>query len=240
VFAPHTGYDQAITIFSPDGRLFQVEYAVEAVRRGTSAIGVKVKEGVVLAVEKRLTSSLMEISSVTKIYVIDEHVGAAIAGLHADARRLIDYARVQAQINRLYYEEPITIEDLTRAICDLKQNYTQFSGVRPFGVALLIAGVDVTGPRLFSTHPSGAYWEWQATAIGRNEERAREYLEKNYKSNLTINQATKLAINALKTTMEEELKPENIEIAQTLVKTKKFEILPIKKVENILKEIKED
>ena len=240
MFAPHTGYDQAITIFSPDGRLFQVEYAVEAVRRGTSAIGVKVKEGVVLAVEKRLTSSLMEINSVTKIYVIDEHVGAAIAGLHADARRLIDYARVQAQINRLYYEEPITIEDLTRTICDLKQNYTQFSGVRPFGVALLVAGVDVTGPRLFSTHPSGAYWEWQATAIGRNEERAREYLEKNYKSNLTINQATKLAINALKTTMEEELKPENIEIAQALVKTKNFEILPIKRVETILKEIKED
>ena len=223
MFAPHTGYDQAITIFSPDGRLFQVEYAVEAVRRGTSAIGVKVKEGVVLAVEKRLTSSLMEISSVTKIYVIDEHVGAAIAGLHADARRLIDYARVQAQINRLYYEEPITIEDLTRAICDLKQNYTQFAGVRPFGVALLIAGVDVTGPRLFSTHPSGAYWEWQATAIGRGAQGVNDMLEKEYKKELSLGEAIKLALKSLREVAEKELEPDNVELAVASVENKVFE-----------------
>nr|MDO8044609.1 archaeal proteasome endopeptidase complex subunit alpha [Candidatus Baldrarchaeota archaeon] len=223
MFAPHTGYDQAITIFSPDGRLFQVEYAVEAVRRGTSAIGVKVKEGVVLAVEKRLTSSLMEINSVTKVYVIDEHVGAAIAGLHADARRLIDYARVQAQINRLYYEEPITIEDLTRAICDLKQNYTQFSGVRPFGVALLIAGVDATGPRLFSTHPSGAYWEWQATAIGRGAQRVNDMLEKEYKKELSLDEAIKLALKSLKEVAEKELEPDNVELAVASIENKVFE-----------------
>jgi len=223
VFAPHTGYDQAITIFSPDGRLFQVEYAVEAVRRGTSAIGVKVKEGVVLAVEKRLTSSLMEINSVTKVYVIDEHVGAAIAGLHADARRLIDYAREQAQINRLYYEEPITIEDLTRAICDLKQNYTQFSGVRPFGVALLIAGVDATGPRLFSTHPSGAYWEWQATAIGRGAQRVNDMLEKEYKKEFSLDEAIKLALKSLKEIAEKELEPDNVELAVATIENKVFE-----------------
>jgi len=223
VFAPHTGYDQAITIFSPDGRLFQVEYAVEAVRRGTSAIGVKVKEGVVLAVEKRLTSSLMEINSVTKIYVIDEHVGAAIAGLHADARRLIDYARVQAQINRLYYEEPITIEQLTKVICDLKQNYTQFAGVRPFGVALLIAGVDATGPRLFSTHPSGAYWEWQATAIGRGAQRVNDILEKEYKKEFSLDEAIKLALKSLKEVAEKELEPDNVELAVASIENKVFE-----------------
>ncbi len=222
---PGMGYDRAITIFSPDGRLFQVEYAVEAVRRGTSAIGVKVKEGVVLAVEKRLTSSLMEINSVTKIYVIDEHVGAAIAGLHADARRLIDYARVQAQINRLYYEEPITIEDLTRTICDLKQNYTQSAGVRPFGVALLIAGVDVTGPRLFSTHPSGAYWEWQATAIGRGAQRVNEILEKEYKRELSLNEAIKLALKSLREVAEKELEPYNVELAVASIENKIFEKL---------------
>ena len=223
MFAPHTGYDQAITIFSPDGRLFQVEYAVEAVRRGTSAIGVKVKEGVVLAVEKRLTSSLMEINSVTKIYVIDEHVGAAIAGLHADARRLIDYARVQAQINRLYYEEPITIEQLTKVICDLKQNYTQFAGVRPFGVALLIAGVDATGPRLFSTHPSGAYWEWQATAIGRGAQRVNDILEKEYKKEFSLDEAIKLALKSLKEVAEKELEPDNVELAVASIENKVFE-----------------
>ncbi|MEX2702539.1 MAG: archaeal proteasome endopeptidase complex subunit alpha [Candidatus Baldrarchaeota archaeon] len=223
MFAPHTGYDQAITIFSPDGRLFQVEYAVEAVRRGTSAIGVKVKEGVVLAVEKRLTSSLMEINSVTKVYVIDEHVGAAIAGLHADARRLIDYARIQAQINRLYYEEPITIEQLTKAVCDLKQNYTQSAGVRPFGVALLIAGVDATGPRLFSTHPSGAYWEWQATAIGRGAQRVNDMLEKEYKKEFSLDEAIKLALKSLKEIAEKELEPDNVELAVATIENKVFE-----------------
>ena len=225
MFAPHTGYDQAITIFSPDGRLFQVEYAVEAVKRGTTIIGVKVKEGVVLAAEKRSTTPLMDSKTLDKIYVIDEHVGAAIAGLHADARRLIDYARVQAQINRLYYEEPITIEQLTKTVCDLKQNYTQFAGVRPFGVALLIAGVDVTGPRLFSTHPSGAYWEWQATAIGRGAQRVNEILEKEYKRELSLNEAIKLALKSLREVAEKELEPYNVELAVASIENKIFEKL---------------
>ena len=222
---PGMGYDRAITIFSPDGRLFQVEYAVEAVKRGTTIIGVKVKEGVVLAAEKRSTTPLMDSKTLDKIYVIDEHVGAAIAGLHADARRLIDYARVQAQINRLYYEEPITIEQLTKTVCDLKQNYTQFAGVRPFGVALLIAGVDVTGPRLFSTHPSGAYWEWQATAIGRGAQRVNEILEKEYKRELSLNEAIKLALKSLREVAEKELEPYNVELAVASIENKIFEKL---------------
>ncbi len=222
---PGMGYDRAITVFSPDGRLFQVEYAMEAVRRGTTVIGVKVKDGVVLAAEKRLTTPLMDSDTVDKIYVIDEHVGAAIAGLHADARRLVDYARVQAQVNRLYYEEPITIEQLTKAVCDLKQNYTQFAGVRPFGVALLIAGVDITGPRLFSTHPSGAYWEWQATAIGRGAQKVNEILEKEYKRELSLEDAIKLSIKSLKEVSEKKLEPENIELAVVSVSDKKIKKL---------------
>ena len=222
---PGMGYDRAITIFSPDGRLFQVEYAMEAVKRGTTIIGVKAKEGVVLAAEKRSTTPLMDSETLDKIYVIDEHVGAAIAGLHADARRLIDYARVQAQINRLYYEEPITIEQLTKTVCNLKQNYTQFAGVRPFGVALLIAGVDVTGPRLFSTHPSGAYWEWQATAIGRGAQRVNEILEKEYKRELSLNEAIKLALKSLREVAEKELEPYNVELAVASIENKIFKKL---------------
>ena len=220
---PGMGYDRAITIFSPDGRLFQVEYAMEAVKRGTTIIGVKVKEGVVLTAEKRSTTPLIDSETLDKIYVIDEHVGAAIAGLHADARRLIDYARVQAQINRLYYEEPITIEQLTKVICDLKQNYTQFAGVRPFGVALLIAGVDATGPRLFSTHPSGAYWEWQATAIGRGAQRVNDILEKEYKKEFSLDEAIKLALKSLKEVAEKELEPDNVELAVASIENKVFE-----------------
>jgi len=198
---------------------------MEAVKRGTTIIGVKVKEGVVLAAEKRSTTPLMDSETLDKIYVIDEHVGAAIAGLHADARRLIDYARVQAQINRLYYEEPITIEQLTKTVCDLKQNYTQFAGVRPFGVALLVAGVDVTGPRLFSTHPSGAYWEWQATAIGRGAQRVNEILEKEYKRELSLNEAIKLALKSLREVAEKELEPYNVELAVASIENKIFEKL---------------
>jgi len=196
---------------------------MEAVKRGTTIIGVKVKEGVILTAEKRSTTPLIDSETLDKIYVIDEHVGAAIAGLHADARRLIDYARVQAQINRLYYEEPITIEQLTKAVCDLKQNYTQFAGVRPFGVALLIAGVDATGPRLFSTHPSGAYWEWQATAIGRGAQRVNDMLEKEYKKELSLDEAIKLALKSLKEVAEKELEPDNVELAVASIENKVFE-----------------
>jgi len=235
VFRPEMGYDRAITVFSPDGRLFQVEYAVEAVRRGTAAIGVKVVDGVILAVEKRITSPLMEPSSLRKIYVIDEHIGVAIAGLHADARRLVDYARVQAQVNKLYYDEPIMIEELTRIVCDLKQNYTQYAGVRPFGVSLLVAGIDAKGPHLFSTHPSGAYWEWHATAIGGGEEAAKEVLEKGYKEDMSIDDAYKLALEALKSAIKAELKPENVELAEVLTSTKKFRILSPEETKEIVK-----
>ncbi|MEM4699491.1 MAG: archaeal proteasome endopeptidase complex subunit alpha, partial [Candidatus Nezhaarchaeales archaeon] len=163
---PGLGYDRAITVFSPDGRLFQVEYALEAVRRGWTTLGVKCVEGVVLAVEKKKILPLVDPSSMEKIWKIDEHVGVAYAGLASDGRVLIDRARVEAQINRLIYDEPIDIEMLTRRISDLKQLYTQHAGVRPFGVSFLIAGVDKTGPKLFMTEPSGAYAGYYATAIG--------------------------------------------------------------------------
>jgi len=199
---PETGYDRAITIFSPDGRLFQVEYAIEAVRRGTTAIGLRAANGVVLAVEKRILSKLVEEFTIEKIFKIDEHSGAAIAGLTADARILINQARVQAQINRLTYDEDIPIETMTRYIGDLKQRYTQTAGVRPFGVKLLIAGVDATGPKLYVTDPSGTYIGYQAVAIGSGEQTVTEFLEKEFKENADINDNIKLALNALALVVE--------------------------------------
>ncbi|MHA1836276.1 MAG: archaeal proteasome endopeptidase complex subunit alpha, partial [Candidatus Odinarchaeia archaeon] len=149
------GYDSAITIFSPDGRLFQVEYAIEAVRHGTPIVGLKVKNGVALVALKKEAPPLMDEKSTQKIFRIDFHIGSAIAGLHADARILIDFARVQAQIERLTYDEPIMVETLVKKISDMKQVYTQQAGIRPFGVSLLIAGYDAKGPQLYSTDPSG-------------------------------------------------------------------------------------
>jgi proteasome alpha subunit len=174
-------YDRAITIFSPEGRLYQVEYALEAVRRGKTAVGIKAANGVVIGVHKEATSPLMDLEQIQKIYVIEKHIGCAIAGLHADARILVDFARVQSQINQITYGEPIDVEVLTKKVCDLKQQYTQVGGIRPFGVSLLVVGADRQGPQVFTTDPSGSYWSWRATAIGFNSDAARDYLEKHYK-----------------------------------------------------------
>src|SRR5674536_357357 len=154
--APQMGYDRAITVFSPDGRLFQVEYAREAVKRGTTSVGIKARDGVVLLVDKRISSRLLEPQSTEKIFQVDDHIGAVTSGLVADARALVDRARVDAQINRVVYNEPIGIETLAKKIADHKQTFTQYGGVSPYGTPLLIGGIDDTGPRLFETDPSGA------------------------------------------------------------------------------------
>ncbi len=236
MFTPGFGYDRAITIFSPDGRLFQVEYALEAVKRGTTAVGVRCPEGVVLAVEKRVVP-LQE--SVEKIYIIDDHIGTAIAGLTSDARILVAEARLQAQINKLNYDTPISVEILTKRIGDLKQLYTQHAGVRPFGVSLLIAGVDDYGSHLFVTDPSGTYWGYKATAIGAGASSAMEILEKEYRDDLDINSAILLALKSLKNAMGSEFDSKKVEVAVALMKTKKFEKLPAEEVENFIQKLKE-
>jgi proteasome alpha subunit len=218
---PGVGYDSAITVFSPDGRLFQVEYAVEAIRRGTIAVGVKIKSDVIIIAENKL-EQLMEPADNTKIYLIDNHIMASIAGLQADARRLVDYARVQAQVNRLTYDEAISVETLTRRLCDLMQQYTQQAGVRPFGVALMLAGVDESGPELFTTFPSGSYWNWKASTIGRGADAAREYFEKNYSFDLSRDEAIVLGLKALTNGIKETLPPEKLEIAYVSAEDKKY------------------
>jgi len=205
-------YDRAITVFSPDGRLFQVEYAREAVKRGTTTVGLKFKDGVVLIIDKRITSRLIEPSSIEKIFVIDDHIGCATSGLVADARALIDRARLDAQINEITYDEKIQIKTLVKRICDFKQTYTQYGGVRPFGTALLIAGVDETGPRLFSTDPSGALMEYKASSEGAGRSGAMAYFEENYKENLSLDEAVDMGIKALHKGTEGKLNPEAIEI----------------------------
>lgn len=235
---PGTGYDRAITVFSPDGRLFQVEYALEAVRRGTTAIGIKSDEGVVLAVEKRVLS-LQEPESVEKVFMVDDHIGAAIAGLTADARVLVDQARLVAQINKLTYDEPIGIEALTRQIGDYKQWCTQHAGIRPFGVSLLIAGADGLGTHLYLTDPSGTYWSYRAGAIGAGGQTAREILQKEYKNDIALSDCIKLAVRILSKVIEEEFDPSKVEVAVIKKQTGRFEYLSIEEIKEYVEKVKE-
>jgi len=196
-------YDRGITIFSPDGRLYQVEYAREAVKRGTASVGVRTAGGVVLAVDKRIRSPLMERTSVEKIHKADDHIGIASAGHVADARKLIDFARRRAQTEQLRYGEPIGVETLTKAVTDNIQEYTQTGGARPFGVALLVGGVFDGEPRLFETDPSGTPYEWQATAVGGDREEIQSVLEEGYTEEMDLEAGIDLAIEGLSATNED-------------------------------------
>jgi len=229
------GYDRAITVWSPDGRLFQVEYAREAVKRGSTAVGVRSKEGVVLAVEIRRVSRLVE--SIEKIQKIDDHVGLAFAGLSSDARILIDRARIYAQINRLLYDEPIAVESLARRLCDIKQMYTQHGGLRPFGVAFLIAGVDATGPKLVWTDPVGIYTSYYAHAIGAGSQAAIEVLEKEYKENSNLEEAIITSLKALSKGMGKKISIDNTEVALVDVKTRLFKKLPKKQLVKYIEKV---
>ena len=206
-------YDRAITVFSPDGRLFQVEYAREAVKRGTTTVGLKFKDGVVLIVDKRIASRLMEPKSIEKIFQIDHHIGCATSGLVADARILVDQARIIAQINKVTYDENMGVEDLVKRICDYKQNYTQYGGVRPFGTALLVVGVDDMGEHLFETDPSGALVSYKAGSIGAGRNAVMEVFEDQYREGMPQDEAIVLGLRALKkATEEEKLNPKAVEI----------------------------
>lgn len=211
--AGQMAYDRAITVFSPDGRLFQVEYAREAVKRGTTTVGLKFKNGVVLIVDKRIASRLMEPKSIEKIFQIDGHIGCATSGLVADARVLVDQARVTAQVNRITYDEDISVEMLVKKICDYKQNFTQYGGARPFGTALLIAGVDDQGIHLFETDPSGALVSYKAGAIGAGRAVVMDFFEEKYEEDMEQDDAIVLGLLALKKATEEEnLNPKSVEI----------------------------
>lgn len=227
-------YDRAITVFSPDGRLFQVEYAREAVKRGTTTVGLKFKDGVVLIVDKRIASRLMEPKSIEKIFRIDEHVGCATSGLVADARILVDQARVIAQISKITYDEKMGVEALVKRICDFKQNYTQYGGVRPFGTALLVAGVDEQGEHLFETDPSGALVSYKAGSIGAGRNAVMEVFEEEFKESMEMEVAILLGLKALlKATDEEKLNPKAVEIG-VVRKDENFRQLDMAEVESYI------
>merc|ERR1711970_1489325 len=234
-------YDRAITIFSPDGHLFQVEYAQEAVEKGATAVAVRGDNVVVLGVEKKATQKLQEDRTVRKICSIDTHVALAFAGLTADARVMIDRARTECQQHRLTVEDAVTVEYITRSLANLKQRYTQSNGRRPFGLSALIVGFDphTNDARLFTTDPAGTYSEWKANAIGRSSKTVREFLEKNYKDDkqTTDEAALKLACQALLEVVQSSSK--NIELA-IMKDSSNLEIVPLETVTRLVSEIEKE
>jgi len=228
------GYDRGITVFSPDGRLFQVEYAREAVSRGTTTLGIKVEDGVALVVDKDVPTELVEPQSIEKIYKIDKKIGIATSGLVADSRILVDYARVSAQVNRVSYNERISVKSLVKKICDYKQTYTQYGGVRPFGTALLVAGLDKNGDTyLYETDPSGANMAYKAVSIGSNRDEVQEVFSQKYDSEMNLDDAIDLSLEGLERAKEGELESRSLDIG-IITKEKDFKKLKRDEIEEHL------
>jgi 20S proteasome subunit alpha 5 len=239
-------YDRGVNTFSPAGRLFQVEYALEAIKLGSTAIGIRTNEGVVLAVEKRVTSTLIDPSSIEKILEIDVHMGCAMSGLTADARTLIDHARVEAQNHWFTYNERMPLESNVHAISDLALDFSTSKKdkamSRPFGVALLVAGVDpIDGPQLWNTEPSGTYTKYFACAIGSAQEGATSLLNEQYSKDITLVDAEVLALTVLRQVMEDKMNGDNVEVGIAKVapdpKDVKFTMRSKEELEDAIKKL---
>jgi len=220
------GYDRAITMFSPDGRLLQVEYAKKTVRQGSTAIGMVCKDGVLLVTDKRIVDKLVVPEAVEKIFQIDDHIAATASGIISDARVLVERAQVKAQQHRVTFDSPIDTLSIVKDISNLKQLCTQSGGLRPFGVSLLIGGVENDSVKLFETDPTGIYFQYRASVIGEGETEVEEMLHKEFKDDLTIDEGIKLSMKALKKVLGEEFKAERLEVVTITKKDKKFTRLP--------------
>jgi len=233
------GYDRAITVFSPDGRLYQVEYAIETVRRGTIAVGIKSKEGIVMAVEEK-PRKLQISDTAQKIFQVDDHIGVAAAGYIPDARSQVDNARFFSQSNKLIYDEAVDLETVAKHLADQSQQFTQYAGVRPYGVALILGGIDNDNQsQLFLTDPSGTYISYDAVAIGSGSDQVTDFLEKTYNPDVSLDDASALAIAAIYLSSEDKEGTQHIRMAQIKTETRQLEILSKEQVEKFAKVAKE-
>ena len=216
------GYDMTPTMYSPDGRIYQVEYAIETVKRGTLAIGVSSKQGVIMAVEEKPRT--LQTSNVTqKIFQVDYHIGVAAAGYIPDARVQVDGARFFSQGNRMTYDESVEVATVAKHLADQAHQFTQYGGVRPNGVSMIIAGIDQKGESIYVTDPSGTYIQFSAIAIGADSDDVNEFLEKHYKDDLSIEDAASLAIAAINLKADAKDGVNNIKMAKITTESKIFE-----------------
>jgi len=230
------GYDRSITMFSPDGRLLQVEYAKKTVKQGSTAIGLACKDGVVFVSDKRVTSKLMVPEAIEKMFRIDDHVGATASGIISDARVLVDRAQLKAQQHAVTYDSKIDIITIVKDICDLKQVCTQSAGLRPFGVSLLVGGVEEDGTiKLYLTEPYGLYFQYRATVIGEGEAEIEPQLLKRYRSNLSVDDGLKLGMSLMKEFLKEEFSLERIDAAYINTTDKKFTKLNEEELKKLVK-----
>ncbi|KAF7273707.1 hypothetical protein GWI33_013592 [Rhynchophorus ferrugineus] len=240
MFLTRSEYDRGVNTFSPEGRLFQVEYAIEAIKLGSTAIGICTSEGVVLAVEKRITSPLMEPTTIEKIVEVDKHIGCAVSGLMADSRTMIDRARVECQNHWFVYNENMSVESCAQAVSNLAIQFGDSDDgaamSRPFGVAILFAGIDEKGPQLYHMDPSGTFVQFDAKAIGSGSEGAQQSLQEVYHRSMTLEEATISALTILKQVMEEKLNSSNVEV-MTMTPGNLFHMFTKEQVEEALRNV---
>ncbi len=231
------GYDRAITLFSPDGRLLQVEYAKKTVNQGSTALGLTCKEGVVLVADKRIINPLIIPESVEKIFKIDDHIIATAAGIISDARVLVERAQLFAQNHKFSFDQPVDVLLVVKHLSDIKQYFTQSGGLRPFGVSLLIAGYDFSGTSLYETDPTGIYFRYYARAIGEKADAVEKILEKEYKYEMSIDECINFGLKVMKKVLGDNLNPRRLDVAYVDSKRKAVFYNP-DKIEGLLKKIK--
>lgn len=244
MYGSRNEYDRGVNTFSPEGRLFQIEYALGAVKLGSTSIAIKTNEGVVMVTERRIQSKLMEPKAdAEKLKEIDTHIGCTSSGIIADARIMIDRVRTEAQHHFFTYNEKIPVESCVNTVVDMT---LEFSGVhetkkksigRPFGAALLIAGVDDDGPSLWCVDPSGTATRYEAVAIGSAQEGAEILLQEKYNASLTLKEAEEVALTILRQVIEEKLTPYNIEMGCVLTSNQRFRIYTSNEIVEIVERL---
>jgi proteasome alpha subunit len=192
------GYDRTATMFSPEGHLLQVEYAEKTIRLGSSSVGMICSDGVFIVADKRITDRLIVQKSANKIYEIDSHIISSVAGITSDARVLVEKAQVLAQQHRITYDSPIEPELIIKEIANTKQQFTQYGGARPFGVSLMVAGMNGKNPELYTSDITGNYFSYRANAIGENDDKIKEALREKYNEDIEIKKGVKLVLDIFK------------------------------------------
>lgn len=229
------GYDRSITMFSPDGRLLQVEYAKKTVKQGPTALGIACKDGVVFVTDKRIASKLVVPEAIEKMFRIDDHIGATAAGLIADARILVDRSQLRAQQHSVTYDSKIDVITVVKEVADLMQVCTQSAGLRPFGVSMILGGVEEDGSvKLYLTEPYGLYWQYRAVAIGEGEVEAEAFLEKKYKPNLSVQEGLRLGLDAMKEFLKENFNVDRVDAAFINNKERKFTKLSNEEIKQMM------